>query len=127
MGWKIKAEQFNRYMQISNAKLTLSILMMTIAYNGYAQNNEKKNTRSIATFTNGDEAIEIIAKTNKNVIKLSSTGDYNEFDILDLSNHEVRIQPSENNHLIDVDSITTYMVKNADKMREEEEDESSGA
>ncbi|MGI9531772.1 hypothetical protein [Lutimonas sp.] len=122
----IKLERFNRSMQISNAKLTLSILMMTIAYNGYAQNNEKVKARSIATFSNGDEAIEIIAKTNKNVIKLSTAGDYNEFDILDLSNHEVSIQPSEKNKLMDVDSNTHYMVESADRIREEEEDDSSG-
>lgn len=110
-----------------NAKRTLSILMMTIAYNGFAQNNEKGKARSIATFANGDEAIEIIAKTNKNVIRLSSSDDYNEFDILDLSNHEVNLQPRESNHLIDIDSSANYTVERPEKMRKEEEDDSSGA
>jgi len=63
-------------MQNTKAKITISFIMMFIAYNGFTQNTMKGKTRSIATFSNGDEAIEIIAKTDKNVIRLTTADDY---------------------------------------------------
>jgi len=127
MGWGINQELYNRYMQNTKTKITISFIMMFIAYNGFAQNTMKGKTRSIATFSNGDEAIEIIAKTDKNVIKLTTADDYNKYEILDLSNHEVNHMPSDKKKLIKVDTDAYYMVEGSDKEYEEEDEDTSGA
>ncbi len=112
---------------MTKTKFTLSLIMMIIAYNGFAQNEMKGKTRSIATFSNGDEAIEIIAKTNRNVIKLTTADDYSKYDILELSNHEANHKPSSKRKLIEADSDSHYMVEGSDKEYEEENEDTSGA
>ena len=114
-------------MQNTKTKITISFIMMFIAYNGFTQNTMKGKTRSIATFSNGDEAIEIIAKTDKNVIKLTTADDYGKYEILDLSNHEANYMPSDKKKLIKADTDAYYMVEGSDKEYEEEDEDTSGA
>ena len=129
MAWGINQEQYNSCMQMNKMRLIFNLLMMFIAYNGFAQNESKGKTRNIATFSNGDEAIEIISKTDKNVIKLTTTDDYSKYDILDLSNHEEIHKSSNRKKLIEAESNTFYMVEGSDKDPEDENenDDSSGA
>lgn len=81
-------------------KYIFSLLMMFIAYNGFSQNGEKRNRRSITTFPNGDEAITIIENSETNVIRLTSTDAYNKYEMLDLSNHEVVHRSSKKREII---------------------------
>ena len=41
---------------------------MFIAYNGFAQDQQKERAKNTVTFPNGDEEIKIITKSDKNVI-----------------------------------------------------------
>ena len=73
--------------------------MLFIAYNGFAQNESKIKKSAITTFPNGDEAITIIENSDTNVIKLISSRDFNEYEMLDLSNHEVDHRSSKKGRL----------------------------
>lgn len=73
---------------------------MIIAYNGYAQDPEKKKVKSITTFPNGDESIIIIENAGKCVIQLSSTQNSNEYEMLDLSNHEAAHRLSKKREIL---------------------------
>ena len=112
---------------MTKTKFTIGFIMMFIAYNGFGQNGMKGKTRRIATFSNGDEAIEIIAKTDKNVIKLTAADDYRKYEILELSNHEANHRPSDKKKLIKADTDVYYMVEGSDKEYEEEDEDTSGA
>ena len=100
---------------------------MIIAYNGFAQNAQKEKTKSTVTFSNGDEAIRIIAKSDKNVIKLSNAGAYNEYEILDLSHHEAMHKSAARRKLMEADQGESYMVDGSAKETEDENEDSSGA
>ena len=112
---------------MTKIKFIFNFIMMFIAYNGFAQNEQKGKTRNIATFSNGDEAIEIIAKSDKNVIKLRTTADYNKYEILDLSNHEAIHKSTSRKKLIQADQDDYYMVDGSEKDPEDENNDSSGA
>lgn len=69
-------------------KYLFNFLMMFIAYNAFAQSGKNEKIKNIVTFPNGDEAITIIENSERNVIQLTTTDDYNRYEMLDLSNHE---------------------------------------
>ena len=71
-------------------KYILKFLMMFIAYNAFAQSNNNQQKRHIITLQNGDEDITIIEDSEKNVIQLTTTDDSSRYNMLDLSNHEVK-------------------------------------
>jgi len=116
-------------------KYLFNFLMMFIAYNAFGQNGKNEKTRNIVTFPNGDEAITIIENSDKNVIQLTTTEDYNRYETLDLSNHEAVHRSSNKKGRIRSDIIDqfgeNYMVgKNEDEPTvesEDEEEETSGA
>jgi len=116
-------------MQKTKVKFIFSFIMMFIAYNGLAQNEKNSGNRKVATFSNGDEAIRITAKTNKNMIKLTTTDDYNKYDILELSNHEVIHRKSKSRKLDETQSDGYYMVEGSeiDPEIENEIEDTSGA
>ena len=84
-------------------KFIFNLLMMFIVYNGFSQNSEKSKRRNITTFPNGEEAITIIENSDKNVLRLTRTEDYNRYEMLDLSNHEAVHRPSKKRGIIEMD------------------------
>ena len=80
------------------------LIMMFIAYNGFAQNNSEIKESTVTTFPNGDEAITIIENSDTNVIKLISSRDFNEYEMLDLSNHEVKPRSTKKREIIRTES-----------------------
>ena len=71
--------------------------------------------------------LKIIAKSDKNVIKLTTTADYNKYEILDLSNHEAIHKSASRKKLIQADQDDYYMVDGSEKGPEDENNDSSGA
>jgi hypothetical protein len=116
-------------------KYLLKMFMMFIAYNGFAQSVQKEKTNSIITFPNGDESITIIENAHKNVIQLRATELVNEYEMLDLSNHEAAHRLSKKRGLIRGEAADQledqYVIgrreEEAPKQNDEHEDDSSGA
>jgi len=116
-------------------KFIFNLLMMFIVYNGYSQNTEKSKRRNITTFPNGDEAITIIENSDRNVIRLTRTEDYNRYEMLDLSNHEAVHRPSKKREIIVMDGAgdkqRSYTIRSANTEaideNEEEGPDGSGA
>ena len=100
---------------------------MIIAYNGFAQNAQKEKTKSTVTFSNGDEAIKIIEKSDKNVIKLTTTADYDKYEMLDLSHHEAIHKSAGRRKLIEAEQDASHMADGSEKDTEDQNDNSSGA
>ena len=116
-------------------KFIFNLLMMFIVYNGFSQNTEKSKRRNITTFPNGDEAITIIENSDRNVIRLTRTEDYNRYEMLDLSNHEAVHRPSKKRGIIVMDGADdkqgSYTIRSASTEaideNEEEGPDGSGA
>jgi len=108
---------------------------MFIAYNGFSQSSQRERTNSIITFPNGDESITIIENVGKNVIQLRATEHANEYEMLDLSNHEAAHRLSKKRGLIRRDAADQIQDHYVIGRREEElpqganedEEDSSGA
>ena len=108
---------------------------MIIVYNGFSQNSEKSKRKNITTFPNGDEAITIIENSDSNEIRLTKTEDYNKYEMLDLSNHEVVHRPSKKRGIIKTEGTEhnhgTYTMRssgiNANNENDDEGSDSSGA
>ena len=77
--------------------------MMFIVYNGFAQNAEKSKRNNVITFPNGDEAITIIGNSENNVIRLTEAESYNQYEMLDLSNHEAMHRSTKKRGLLRTD------------------------
>lgn len=109
--------------------------MMFIVYNGFAQSNEKSKKNNVITFPNGDEAITIIANSDNNVIRLTEAESYNQYEMLDLSNHEAVHRSTKKRGFIRTDATVndkgSYSLRSHKAgTRDEEENEeinSSGA
>lgn len=108
-------------------KLIFNFIMMFIAYNGFAQNEREEKTKKTVTFSNGDEEIKIIAKSDKNVIKLTTITDYHKYEMLDLSHHEAVHKSAARRKLTKADQDDSFMADGFEKESENENDESSGA
>ena len=108
---------------------------MFIAYNGFAQNNSEIKKSTVTTFPNGDEAITIIENSDTNVIKLISSRDFNEYEMLDLSNHEVKHRLTKKREIIKTESKNLYeqnyaigtTEKKRKEKRSEDKDDAEGA
>ena len=112
-------------------KFIFNLLMMIIVYNGFSQNSEKSKRRNITTFPNGEEAITIIENSDKNVLRLTRTEDYNRYEMLDLSNHEAVHRPSKKRGIIRTDisdqNQGSYTLRNPNtEGLKESDDEGSG-
>ena len=118
-------------------KYILKIIMLFIAYNGFAQNESKIENSRITTFPNGDEAITIIKDSDTNVIKLISSRDFNEYEMLELSSHEANHRSAKKREIIRTEAESkirndqNYAIgktepKNKEKRREDKKD-SEGA
>lgn len=108
---------------------------MLIAYNGFAQNSSEIKKSKVTTFPNGEEAITIIENSDTNVIKLISSRDFNAYEMLDLSKHEVKHRSTKKREIIGTESkslnehiyaIGNTEQKNNEKRREDKKD-SEGA
>ena len=82
--------------------------MLFIAYNGFAQNKSEIKESTVTTFPNGDEAITIIENSDTNVIKLISSRDFNAYEMLDLSNHEINHRSSKKREIIRTENKSRY-------------------
>lgn len=116
-------------------KYILKFLMMFIAYNAFAQSNNNQQKRHIITLQNGDEDITIIEDSEKNVIQLTTTDDSSRYNMLDLSNHEVKHRSTKKRGIIRADFIDQnrddYTVEGSDRNHpgelEDENEDTSGA
>lgn len=116
-------------------KYLFNFLMMFIAYNAFAQSGKNEKIKNIVTFPNGDEAITIIENSERNVIQLITTDDYNRYEMLDLSNHEAAHRATKKRGLMSGDAKDqfggNYMVGKNEREptveSENEEEETSGA
>ena len=108
-------------------KFIFNLLMMFIVYNGFSQNSEKSKRRNITTFPNGEEAITIIENSDKNVLRLTRTEDYNRYEMLDLSNHEAVHRPSKKRGIIEMDGADenhgSYTIRSSNSQVKDEEEE----
>lgn len=116
-------------------KYIFNLFMMFIVYNGFAQNTEERKRNNVITFPNGDEAITIIANSDSNVIRLTGSESYNQYDMLDLSNHEAVHRSSKKRGIIRTEStgndegsysLRSHKTGKIDE-KEDEEINSSGA
>ena len=116
-------------------KYIFKLFMMFIVYNGFAQNAEKSKRNKVITFPNGDEAITIIANSESNVIRLTHAESYNQYEMLDLSNHEAVHRSAKKREFIRTDltgndqgsySLRSHETGKIDE-NENEEINSSGA
>ena len=112
---------------MTRMKYIFNFIMMIIAYNGFAQNAQKEKAKNTVTFSNGDEAIRIITKADRNVIKLSNAAAYDEYENLDLSHHEAMHKSAARRKLREAEQGESYMVDRSAKETEDENEESSGA
>lgn len=100
---------------------------MFIVYNGFSQSSEKSKRRNITTFPNGEEAITIIENSDKNVIRLTRTEDYNRYEMLDLSNHEAVHRPTKKRGIIEMDGADenhgSYTIRSSNSQVKDEEEE----
>lgn len=108
-------------------KFIFNFIMMFIAYNGFAQYERGEKTKKTVTFSNGDEEIKIIAESDKNVIKLTTTTDYHKYEILDLSHHEAVHKSPDRRKLREAEQGESYMVEGSAEETKNENEESSGA
>ena len=116
-------------------KFIFNLLMMFIVYNGFSQNEGEDKRRKVITFPNGDEAITIFENSDTNVIRLTRVEDYNNYEMLDLSNHEAAHRPSKKRGTIGTEGTDepqgSYTIRssNTQAIDENEEDRpgSSGA
>ncbi len=116
-------------------KFIFNLLMMFIVYNGFSQNAGEDKRRKVITFPNGDEAITIFENSDTNVIRLTRVEDYNNYEMLDLSNHEAAHRPSKKRGIIGRERADenqgSYTIRssNTEAIEENEDDgpDSSGA
>jgi len=109
-------------------KYIFNLLMMFIVYNGFSQKAEKSKRVNITTFPNGDEAITIIENSDTNVIRLTSTDDFNKYEMLDLSNREAVHRTTKKRGIITTEGTEqdqgSYTIRSSNtKARDEDEEE----
>ena len=110
-------------------KYVFNVLMMLMGYTGFSQSaNTGKAINNTITFPNGDEAITIIENSESNVLKLTTGDNYDSYEMLELSNHEVYHNLSNKRRIEPMDSTVSkqgrYTVKNSEKDPEDSKEDS---